>query len=143
MEDLRMKQKAEALERLQSIRGLNKKVIQDFKTQDVVYYSERLNKIFDGMLYYTSNEEDIENTIKNFEKKYNCLVYHAILTHTIFGNLLSLLYVSNNVDEWNNDKYCLRLGEACSYVANLSDKECSEFGYIGIEQKNGGLSRTY
>lgn len=143
MEDLRMKQKAEALERLQSIRGLNKKVIQDFKTQDVVYYSERLNAIFDGILYYTSNEEDIENTIKDFEKKYNCLVYHAILTHTIFGNLLSLLYVSNNVDEWNTDKQYLKDGETCSYVANLSDKECSEFGYIGIEQKNGGLSRTY
>ncbi len=143
MEDLRMKQKAEALERLESIKGLNKKVIQDFKTQGVVYYSERLNAIFDGILYYTSNEEDIENTIKNFEKKYNYLVYHAILTHTTFGNVLSLLYVSNNVDEWNNDKYCLRLGEACSYVANLSDKECSEFGYIGFEQKNGGLSRTY
>lgn len=143
MEDLRMKQKAEALERLESIRGLNKKVIQDFKTQNVVYYSERLNKIFDGILYYASNEEDIENTIKNFEKKYNYLVYHAILTHTNFGNLLSLLYVSNNVDEWDTDKQYLKDGETCSYVANLSDIECSEFGYIGIEQKNGGLSRTY
>lgn len=143
MEDLRMKQKAEALERLQSIRGLNKKVIQDFKTQGVVYYSERLNAIFDGILYYASNEEDIENTIKNFEKKYNYLVYHAILTHTNFGNLLSLLYVSSNVDEWNTDKQYLKDGETCSYVANLSDIECSEFGYIGIEQKNGGLSRTY
>lgn len=143
MEDLRMKQKAEALERLQSIRGLNKKVIQDFKTQGVVYYSERLNAIFDGILYYASNEEDIENTIKNFEKKYNYLVYHAILTHTTFGSLLSLLYVSNNIDEWNMDKQYLKDGETCSYVANLSDIECSEFGYIGIEQKNGGLSRTY
>lgn len=143
MEDLRMKQKAEALERLESIKGLNKKVIQDFKTKDVVYYSERLSKIFDGILYYTSNEESIENAIKDFEEKYNCLVYHAILTHTTFGSLLSLLYVSNNIDEWNMDKQCLNSGETCSYVVNLNDIDCSEFGYIGFEQKNGGLSRTY
>ena len=34
-----------------------------------------------------------------FEKRYRCLVYHAVEAETQFGKMLSFLYVSDNQDD--------------------------------------------
>lgn len=144
MQQLRIKQKAEALKRMELLK-LDKSVIRDFRKEDVIYYSERQNAIFDGILYYLNDNNEWMQKVIDFENEYEAMVYHAQLTHTTFGRCLSLLYVSRDEDEWEMDKEDLqgKAKRACAYVINLDDEWLSEIGAIGLVSKNGGVSRTY
>lgn len=140
----RQKQKQEALKRMKLLK-LHSNVINEFKQEDVVYYSERLNAIFDGILYWVSNNPQFVELIKEFETKHNALVYHAHYTNTTFGGCLTLLYVSQYEEEWEMDKHDLSETEihTCAYVIIPDDPDFSEFGYVGLVRKNGGISRVY
>ena len=59
---LRERQQDEALKRM-AILKLLPNVIEEFKT-GVVYYSERQNAVFDGVLYWVSNDEEYEKARK-------------------------------------------------------------------------------
>ena len=135
-------QKEEALERMRAFKLLPK-VIKDFDKIGLVYYSERLNKKFDGILSWITNKPEFRKIISDFQIKHKALVYHAILTHTELGDMLSLLYVCETKEEWDMDWEDLREGIQVAYVANLSNPDFSEFGSIGVKPVNGGLSRTY
>ena len=80
-------------------------------------------------------------SIRKFEEKHNALVYHAILTRTVFGTLLTLLYVTEEKEVWQEDKEQLQEGSPLAYVVNLDDDTCSEFGGIQITGKMGGIVR--
>ena len=138
---LRERQQDEALKRM-AILKLSPNVIEEFKT-GVVYYSERQNAFFDGILYWVSNDEEYEKILADFEKKHKALVYHAQLLHTSFGDMLTLLYVSKDPNEWQQDQEDLKDGVLFAYVANLDGADYSEFGSVGIVPKNGGVSRTF
>lgn len=139
---LREKQKQEAVKRLRQLKMLPN-VIEDFEKEDRIYYSERLNQVFDGVLYWLSNSEDFITIVKDFEEKHEALVYHAQLTNFAFGKCLTLLFVSKHEKKWARDREDLQNGEAYCYVVNLDVPEFSEFGYCGIEPKNGGVTRSY
>ncbi len=143
-QDLKQLQKIEAIERLKILQdkfGLIGIVKKEFEKDDILYYSEYLNKQFPAMLYWISNNQDYEKTIKQLEKEHNILVYHAILTRTTFGKLLTLLCVSANQDEWKRDRDELTEGLPCAYVMNLNDDNCSEFGCVQIAGAKGGITR--
>lgn len=135
-------QKTEALERMKTLKIMGN-VCNDFRQSGRVYYSERQNAIFDGVLYWLDNEEEYIKIKNDFEKEYGALVYHAQLTHTNLGDLLAFLYVSKTKREWKDDNALLKQGEAYAYVYNLSDPYSSEIGLIGVAPKNGGVTRTY
>jgi hypothetical protein len=139
--DLRSRQQVEAVARLKLL-NVSRSVIRDF-LGGIVHYSERQNKLFDGILYWISNEEQYVTIVNNFEKENGALVYHAQLTHTELGSLLSIFYVSKTESEWEADKEDIKNGQAVVYVVNLDDEYLSEFGTIGISPKNGGVSRTW
>lgn len=141
MKDLRQNQKQQAVLRMRELK-LSTNVIKDFTDNNTIYYSERQNAIFDGVLYWVSNDPSYVKIIKDFETKHNALVYHAQLVHTQFGDLLSLLYVSKHEEEWKEDLEIIEEGYVIAYVYNLDYIE-GEFGYIGVAPKNGGISRTY
>lgn len=76
-------------------------------------------------------------------KKWNdALVYYTILSHTSIGPMLSILYVSNEKDEWEDDRKILKEHTPLAYVCNFDDPDCSEFGYIQIAQAFGGVYRV-
>lgn len=146
-QELRQLQKAEAIKRLELLKLLPN-VITDFKNNDTVYYSERQNKIFDGILYWISNEEDYERLVKEFEENYDALVYHAQLTRFSYGLCLSMLFVSKYQEEWKMERDAITnpydgVIDTYAYVANLNEPDFSEIGRIGIVRKNGGISRVY
>ena len=146
-QELRQLQKAEAIKRLELLKLLPN-VITDFKNNDTVYYSERQNKIFDGILYWISNNEDYERLVKEFEENYDALVYHAQLTRLSYGLCLSMLFVSKYQEEWEMEREAITnpydgVIDAYAYVANLNEPDFSEIGRIGIIRKNGGISRVY
>lgn len=134
--------KLEAIKRMTKL-NLMEEVIQAFVGggENSLYYSERQNKQFPAVLYWVDNEPKYQKIIKDFEEKYEGLVYHAILTHTSFGDLLDLLYVSKHEEEWEMDNEDLDGGYVMVYSNNLDDDMCTEFGSIAIRPVMGGLER--
>lgn len=141
-QDLRDLQKTEAIERLKILQDkfeLMETVTKEFKKDNVVYYSEYVNHNFQAILYWVTNEEKYVNIIKEVEEQKNILVYHAILTPTINGTRLTLLYVSQYQDEWQNDRDELQEGLPVAYCINLADPQMAEFGGIQIKGAMGGI----
>ena len=127
-------QKEEAISRLKMLKVMPQ-IIKEFENENTVYSSES------GYLYFLSDEQ--EKIVKEFEEQHDAVVYHVIRSFTCFGELLALLYVSKHQDEWGYDREDLKEGEAIAYVKNLDDDICSEFGSIGVEERFGGLVRTF
>lgn len=68
-------------------------------------------------------------------------MYHLIHTESEFGELLSILFVSDDEEEWGMDREELDENIARVYVENLSIPCFSEFGSIKIKMVNGCLHR--
>ena len=135
-------QQQEALKRLKILQSqyeLMDNVVNEFESEGTVYYSEYINKIQQGILYWVSNEKEFEDAIKEFEKEHTSIVYHVMLAPTEFGDMLSLLYVSPHQEEWERDIEELKEGYPLAYCIN---GEVSEFGAIQIAGANGGITRV-
>lgn len=138
--------KNEAINRIKTLIekcNLNPKVLNYFK-EGKIYYSYLTAGGFLGSIDTISYEKAYEQAMKKFEMEHpNSLVYHVIEIITLSGKFLSLLYVSNEKEDWE----CERLqsdNAIMSYVLNLNNPKLSEFGYITIEAfgESGALVRT-
>ena len=145
-EELRKLQKDEVIKRLKIIEkeyNLHKNVLKEFKEDETIYYSEDRGGVFSGILYWLRNKEEYIEIVKNIEEKEDIFVYHCILKHTIDGDVLTMLYVSKYIDEWEIDRNDLTTGNILVYVYNMSDVQNAEFGYVDITGVNGGLTTLY
>ncbi len=145
-EELRNKQKQEAIERLKILQKgylVHKNVLKEFKENETIYYSENFGGYMQGILYWLHNNPQYVEKVKEIEEKCNIYVYHCILSHTSFGDLLTYLYVSDDEDFWKFEQEQLKEGYASAYVWNMSFELDSAFGEIGINGVNGGLVRRY
>ena len=143
--NLRELQKTEATHRLQLLEKLYKmhqNVLREFTSDETIYYSEKINKSFCGILYWLNNKQEYVDAVKEIEQKYNIYVYHCILSHTEFGDLLDMLFVSSAQEEWEQEIEDLKTGYVESYCY-VFDGDTSEFGTIKIKGVNGGLTREY
>ena len=139
-----MKQEAEKRLNYLVSKGLHEDVLKMFQNNRL-YYSDCL--IYDMPILYTfekGNNVDPEwlRMVKEVEEKYGICVYHITHCYTTFGELLNLIYVTSNEEEWNDDWSDLFQSCPFSYVINLSEPSFSEFGSIGIEVVNGGIVRV-
>lgn len=134
MENLREKQKQEAIERMKMLK-IYSQAIKEFEKENVINVSEH-----GGILFWLDDEQ--QEMIKRFEEKYNAVVYHVIHNYTEFGELYSLLYVSQHENEWDYDKDDIKHNIALCYVVNKDEENFSEFGSIGIKPQCGGVIRT-
>ena len=128
--------KTEAIKRMEVL-GLFKPSIKAFKDRDEVQLSEP-----SGGLYEFSDNNILNELVKNFETQCDGLVYHVIHTYTEFGELYNFLYVSDHSEEWKMDNADLTDGYVFCYVENVDDPICSEFGTIVVKGKFGGLIRV-
>jgi hypothetical protein len=128
------KQKQEAIERMKML-NIYEPTIREFEKDNIVNKSEQ-----GGILFWLNDKE--QEMVKDFENKYNALVYHIIHNYTAFGELYSIFYVSENEEDWDYDKDDIKENCACVYVKNIDDEFCSEFGSIGIKEQFGGLVRV-
>lgn len=116
-------------------------VIRKFEDDNEIYYSERLSPICSGILFNFEDHPDWLNQIEKFEKENGYLVYHAVLTHFDFGDVLDLLFVSGQDNEWEYELSELKQGYADIYAINISDGRLSEFGSAMYEPLNGGINK--
>lgn len=127
-------QKNEAIRRMKLLK-LHENPIREFEEKGRLNLSEN-----GGILYWLDEKQ--QEYVKEFERKYNGLVYHVIRDFRECGETLSFLYVTDSAREWEYDRDDLKQGYAFAYVKNLDDDLCSEFGSIGIKPQFGGLVRT-
>ena len=127
--------KEEAITRMELLH-IHPNAIQDFNDKGIVNCSQF------GALFWLTEEQ--QKRVEEFEKESGNLVYHVIENHYVeLGRMLTFLYVSPDMDEWEQDREELAAGEPLTYVANLSDEVCSEYGHVGIELRYGGLMRVW
>ena len=126
-------QENEILERMKLLK-LSKQCIKAF-TDGKIWESEAY-----GALYEIYEEE--QKIIDNFQKEHpGCYIYHMIHNVFDFGECYSILYVSPDVNEWQQDKEDIKDGYVFAYVYNKDNEEFSEFGSIAIKSQFGGLVR--
>lgn len=127
--------KQEALARMKLL-DLQHNVVKDFETKGKIYYSWGCL----GILYLAM--DGVVEVVQKFENQTGYLVYHTMDNITELGHMLTLLYVSTEMDEWAADKQDLQEGCPLAYVENLTYPDCSEFGSVGVKPFNGGVVRT-
>ena len=89
------------------------------------------------------NKEILER-VREFECKYNALVFVVIRSFTADDTMDSYLFVSDYPEEWPDDRRLLGEGETTAYVYNHDAPYWSEIGSIGIMQTiAAGLCRTW
>ena len=127
--------KEEAIKRM-NLLNLHTNVINDFQEYDFVSCSQ-----FDTWFLLDDGQQ---KRVKEFEKESGNLVYHVIRTDYVeLGRMLTLLYVSPYMDEWERDEAELNAGEPLAYVVNCDDEIYSEYGCVGIQNYAGALRRTW
>ena len=127
--------KEEAVKRMRLLH-LHSNAIHDFEKDGIVNYSQF------GVLFWLT--EDQQKRVTEFEEQSGSLVYHVIENHYVeLGRMLTFLFVSPYMDEWERDRAELEVGEPLAYVANLDDEVCSEYGCVGVEPCCGGVRRVW
>ena len=128
--------KKKALELMQKL-DIYKPYIDGFKKENEVCYFER----FAG--FWASQDENLIAKIKQIEEQYKCTVYAVTHEFTEFGELYSLLIVTDYLEEWDYliEKAINNTFYAFAYVWNKTDEDCSEFGTISIASFGGGIKR--
>lgn len=132
----RAEKKAEAISRMKMI-GYYGPAKEKFRRSNKVLVNE---PPFGGVY---DCEDSVQAAIDEFEHRTNGLVYLVTRVKMEFGIYDSFLYVSDNKDEWEDDRLDLRHGEVFTYTVNKDDANDGEFGYIGFRMGAGaGLVRT-
>ena len=130
---MKEKQIKEALTRMTTLR-ITSPCITAFRNGEV-WESEGF-----GALYELNDKE--KQIIKEFNEEHpNYLVYHMIHNKFDFGECYLILFVSDEEQEWVQDRDDIDNNCAFAYVRNIDYDDCSEFGTIGIIPSYGGIKR--
>ena len=143
--DLKEKQKLESIARLEILQNeylLHKDVLQEFKEDGTIYYSENLGGAMSGLLYWLKNKSGYVEVVEEVQQEHNIFVYHCLLNHTEFGDILIMLYVSSGEKDWKSEQQELLDGyiNVCVYDLGLG---YYEFGQVEITGVNGGICTLY
>ena len=130
--------KEEAIRRMNKLglydKGKNSPVM-DFIENEVAWKSEAY-----GILYYLDKKEKaIVEEVENKYKKYNLKVYHCYKAYTDYGEILFMLFVSDDDKSPRNFDYNLKNGIVYLYAYNMSEPDFSEFGTMYIHSQYGGI----
>ena len=83
-----------------------------------------------------AGHEDFFRIVREFEEKYGAFVYHCMVN----GDLLTMLYVGQNEDEWDDLSPAAGSNVVYAAVYNIA-YHFVEFGYIELEKMSKTLIR--
>ncbi len=127
--------KAEAIARMRKL-GIFEETIKQFEKENLVSISEPPF----GVFFWVNDDELAE--LRKFEQEHDALVYVIVRAFTTFGQMDAYIYVSDDIEEWDDDRDRLDEMTPFCYVRNVDFPDLSEFGYIGIKQTvAAGLQR--
>lgn len=132
-DELKVNQRAEVLARMHLINMDTWPIVaRDFKNNNLIWTSH------DPAGTLTKGDMDTETAIKALHDILpDAMPYHAIDGKYRFSDgtimhLISLLYVSKHMEEWERDRNDLAAGVPIVYVYNVNMPEFSELGAIRI-----------
>lgn len=147
------KMKDEAVSRME-ILGLFYNAIEAFKNEDKVHISKPVFGNRAAALYNCTKAE--QELVKKVENEYGILVYHAIRNNTEDGIMYTMLYVSGEEEEWEDDRrdinvihdgivpapvaYVWNAGNVKEDAKDITDG-FGEFGSVQVVPGSGGLCR--
>ncbi|MDE7476510.1 MAG: hypothetical protein K2M91_00930 [Lachnospiraceae bacterium] len=100
------------------------------------------NGILSGILFTLNEKPEYASYVEKIESEKGVKVFMGIVTHTMLGTLLSLMYVAATESEWEVERNYMKNEHIhCAYVFNLEEELC-ELGFIQYEMKDGGLVRS-
>ena len=130
--------KKEALRRMSALKLLNNgfdSPVGDFKLREKPWKSE-----YHGILYYLDEKElKIVKEVEKKYSKYNMKVYHCYKAHTNYGEILFMLYVSDDEKSPYVFDRNLKNNVIYLYAYNMSEPAFSEFGTMYIYSQFGGI----
>lgn len=130
----REEMKREAIARMELIK-IKPDIIREFDGQDIVWSSVNGPNVLD-----TALRQKIKDRIKWFENEFGGLVYHVVITGSLFA---TFLYVSKWDEEWEEDKRAITdEGYDVAYAYNMMNPALSELGGIQFKCENGIIVRT-
>ena len=123
--------KAEAAARMRMMK-IYGPIIRDMRGGRIQFYAGPLG----GGYHLTPAMQD---AVKEFEQNGRRLVWGVIDSITTDGDeYWSMLYVSDNREEWDQDRQDLAGGYPVAYVYNATCPAFSEIGTIGVRKNIGG-----
>ena len=128
----REEKKTEAIKRMRTL-GLFEPCIEAFDKRDEVQFSEAVT----GGLYELSTDKYLTCKVREFERKYDALVYHVVHSYLGYGayNIMetySFLYISDHKDKWIYENEDAKDSYVSAYVWNKTAPYCSEFDTITV-----------
>lgn len=79
--------------------------------------------------YFNARFDDnqaFKNILNDVEAKYNVHVFYGIFASEISSDELAFLTVSNNQDEWAEERHNLRFHKPKAYIYNFTNKQIAE-----------------
>ena len=86
-------------------------------------------------------DEGVVNAVNRLAMS-GVLAYHIIKTEGQFYTEYSILFVSDQEEDWLKNKKDIENGKVLAYIYNTSYAE-AKMDYIGVESENGELKRTW
>lgn len=136
-----MKMMDEATNRIKILhqQGLYNEVVKQWKCGKACFSEMKIisgNMI--GVNYTFDEAPQLDALKKQFEKKWNFVVYYGIHFNTDYGECISLFYVSNFEDEWVDEINDLQNGHQIVCTINI-DANKEEFGEVEFKMAQGGM----
>jgi len=127
--------KREAIRRMELLK-LDARTIRDFERDGSVSLSQQIG----DQIFLQPSDDEIARTIRDFERGYECLVYHVLWADSpMVGECWSLLFVSPASSDWNSErKYIESSGLVYAYVESEMEDGVSE---IMVQPQDGSLIR--
>lgn len=133
MNQVREKQKAEAIVRLQ-LMGVREDVRKQYEDDDTIMLCDAGS--------YHAIDETMTEEIRQFEQEHDATVFLVVRMFTMYGNLDALLFVGKYEEEWELEHADIKDGYALSFCINRDHPECSEMGSIYFRTtEDGGIIR--
>lgn len=136
MENITAQQKAEAVKRMKEI-SIASHIIRVFEKNGIVSLSE------DGEFLHRLDEDE-QKMVDDFEKEYQCLVYHVLKCSGNLGFVYTFLIVTQNPNDWKLElTHYDGAIQALAYVINDA-WECREFGSVAVRaDEEGCVAQTF
>lgn len=80
--------------------------------------------------------------VRDFEERFDALVYHIVDDFTSEGRMMCMLYVSKDSSLWEAERKDILACKPMAYVFNTMYPLFSEIGVISVKRVNGFLVRA-
>lgn len=95
-----------------------------------------------GILFTLDEKSEYAPYVEKIESEKNVKVFMGIVTHTMIGTMLSLMFVASTESEWEVERNFMKNEHIHNaFVFNFEEEIC-ELGSIRYEVADGGLVRS-